>query len=214
VLSFGKGSSSKLAIFTLGRLGWVLVLEVENCLATEDHDAHNDNVPKSDTVDLAPDGLLKDLVSIFDGRFIQNRNHWRHSGQGKSSESINDQVDPEKLRWGKGRFSQVEVANENSDKHWEVAGNLEHQEALNVGINVATPHDSIHAIKEIIVSQNDVRILLSDDSAGAHAEADVSCAERFDIVVTIANDCGFFTSSHESSSQEKLVIRSGTSQNF
>lgn len=73
MLFFGKGSRSKLAIFTLGRLGCVIVFKVENCLATEDHDAHNDNVPKSDTVDLAPDGLFKDLVSIFDGRFIQNR---------------------------------------------------------------------------------------------------------------------------------------------
>jgi len=208
----GNGSGGKLTVNTLGSLGSVGVFQVEDSLAAEDDDAHDNDIPEGDAIDLAPDDLLKDGVSLSDGRFIQDGGHGVHGGQGESSESVNDQVDPQELSRADGRLSQVQVTDENGDENREVASDLELQETLDVGVNVTAEHNSVHAIKEVVIGQDNIALLLGDRGSGAHAEADMRCAERFDVVVAVTNNCSLLASGLKTSGQKEFIIRGSTSQ--
>jgi len=139
---------------SISGLGVFFVVKTVNGSAHPDDNEHDCNHPNCDSINLAPDGLVKDLGLDCDGWLVDNGGKWLHSCEGHGTKDIHNEVDPDELGRAKWRLGQEDASDDNGNKTGNVAGNLELQESSHVGVNVASPHNSTQDCFEVVGTEN------------------------------------------------------------
>lgn len=147
-----NSSLGKLTIHTLSGLSVSFVLETEHFLSRENHDAHDNGVPKGNTVNLSPDSLSHNFSVLRSDRLGQNSFQRRHGCKGNGCEGVHHKVDPEQLSRVDRCLSEVAVSDEHGKDKREHACNLELEESLDVRVDIAAKHDSSNAVVEVVIS--------------------------------------------------------------
>jgi len=131
------------------------VMKIKHRLTQVDDKEHNNDLPKSDGVDLSPDNLVKNDLSISNGLLMNDRSLRRLSSKRDSSKQIHHKVDPKKHGWRQRRVGQEDGTKENNNYNREVDSDLELKETSDVVVDVAAPHDTTHACFKVIIDKNE-----------------------------------------------------------
>ena len=134
VLSLGCGLA--------GHVG-LQVVNIEEVLSGPHDDAHDKELEETKAEDLTVHDTSHDVA--FTGAVGGNVSLGAGGSEGKSTEDVHDEVDPDELSGVEARLSHGDLRHEDDNDDSEVAGKLELQETLDVQVNVAAPHNGSHA---------------------------------------------------------------------
>ena len=114
---------------------------------------------------------------------------WVLSGESDGGEDVHNQVDPEKLHHAEGRVTQDQSGGYNEDDAGDIDSHLEHNELAHVVLNVTTIADRSDHSLEVIIHEDDIRMVLGGRAAIlTHSEANTSLAKSAGIAKTFASD--------------------------
>jgi hypothetical protein len=137
------------------------------------------------------------------------------SGEGKGSKGVHNQVNPEELDGLERGLLGDARADKGGNEGTNVHGELELEEALNVIVNIATPHSSLHNASEVVVSDQNVGSLFAHVSAGhSHGETNVSLLESGGIVGTVTGHSNDISHLAKSGNEQVFVFGAGAGHNL
>ena len=146
-------------IVAISDLGGESVVEIEDALAAV-HDDHHDG----DHVDRHAEDLSVHVGShdvALAGGEVRQVCLRAGGSERQSTEDIHDQVDVDQLHWVESRLGHRDVTDDDNDKYTEVCSDLELEEALDVHVDVAAPHDGAHARVEVVRLEHHRRVVAS-----------------------------------------------------
>ena len=164
----------------------------------EEDDAHADDVP--------PHGARDDEVRALAGLFLHHVLAGRDGSQGQGGEGVHDEVHPQHLRHRQGQVGADERAQQHDEQGHEVDGQLEDDEALDVLVERASPHDGRGDAVERVVQQGDVAGFLGHGGARSHREAHLGVVQGGGIVRAVAGH-GHYGSLLLQQLHEALLVR-------
>ncbi len=184
------------------------MLEVLQQAEQEGHeqDAHAQNVPAH--------GAGDDVVRRLARRLLHHAFVRRQRGQGQRGEGVHDEVDPEHLRDGEGGFRAQERADEHNEAGRHVDGHLEDDEALDIPVQGASPHDGAGNAHEGIVQDGDGAGFLGYGSAVPHGEAHLSGVQGGGVVGAVPGNGHYLVLFLEQLYQPFLIHGPGTAHDF
>jgi len=95
---------------SISSLGVLVVVKSVHSSTEPDDEEHNRAHPGSNSIDLAPDSLAKDLCVNCDSWLVNHRGQRRLSCKGQSSKYVHDEVDPDELDSIEWRLSQEDCS--------------------------------------------------------------------------------------------------------
>ncbi len=141
--------------------------------------------------DVSPHDWLDDFIILSSDRnlvlvacmiILLNR---RLCSYADGSEGIHNHVYPEKLNNAKWTISKSRSCNKDNRDAYNVNAELELKELPNIVYNISSPKSGIIYSIEIILSNNNLRCILSDLTSTSHAEANVCLLESINIVQAV-----------------------------
>mmetsp|Transcript_14890 Transcript_14890/g.25364 ORF Transcript_14890/g.25364 Transcript_14890/m.25364 type:complete len:276 (-) Transcript_14890:2131-2958(-) len=130
---------------------------------------------------------------------------------GDGAEDVHDEVDPEHLDDVEGRPAQREARQEGDEAEDDVDGELELQELADVVEDGAAPLDAAVDGHEVVVEDDQVRVVLGHVAARTHAQAHVRLPQRLGIGDAVARHAHQATSLLDAGDKEELVLRGAPS---
>lgn len=185
---------------------------VEVGIEVEQEGSQGDDENGADGEDLDRDRVGQDESGGVSRGAVHVDGLGRLGGQGEGGEGIHDEIDPEHLGNGEGERDAEEGAEEGHTQSGEVDGELEEQEALDIGIEGAAPADRADDAGKGVVEQDDVAGFFGDLVAGAHGEADMSGVQGRSIVDAIAGDGNDFTLRAKQVDEAGFIVRAGAGE--
>ena len=134
--------------------------------------------------------------------------------QGHGGKGVHDEVDPEHLCDGERRGSVHERAEEHQQAGRDVDRELKQQEALDVAVERASPHDGLADAGERVVDDGDVAGLLGHTRPVAHRQSDVGSTQCRGIIGAVARDGHHLTVLLQCLHQSSLVHRTCAGDDF
>ena len=188
-------------------LNSLVIADSEDHVRSEHHNHHHGKLVKSNAKDLSVD-VRRHNSFLIDLRFGDVSSRF-HACKSKSSENVHNEVDPNELHRIDRRFSHKDVANEHSEQTGQIDGDLELQEALNVLVHVASPHNSTHQRLKIVIGQNHGRSIASQRSARTHSERRICRIKRSNVGNSFANNCNLLALASQTGNNELFVFGDG-----
>ena len=148
---------------------------------------------------------------------VQQRFRRGVGDEGKGSESIHDDVDPQQLNSAQdglllGRSNGGHECDDDSSDCYRY---LELQKLANGVIDTTTPHHSLDDRSEVVIHKNDVRYLLSDLGAGdTHREPNVGSLEDRSIIRATTSDTDDITERADGFNKNLLILGGRPSQDL
>lgn len=136
------------------------------------------------------------------------------SGECEGCENVHDQVDPDEHNGVEGALLERDDADKHANKDREVHGDLELEEALDVGVNVAATAESFDARLEVVVEQNERSLVARDRLSRSHGERNVSGPKSIEIRNAFSNDSNLLACLLEAFGNDLLVNWLGASNNL
>lgn len=114
----------------------------------------------------------------------------------------------------RGLTSDSRADADQNERH-DVYGQLELEETLDIVKNVSSPHAGLHDRAEVIVSQKNVRSLLSDVRSGdAHSKADISLFKGWRVISSVARYGHSAIQISKSGNEKIFIFRAGSGHDF
>jgi len=185
----------------------VIVVDVEPIFSLEEEEKEPGDLVNRLENDVSPHNLVDNHVGLL-GREATDVCMRRLSGEGKSGESVHDQVDPEHLCGGERGFVEDASTCEDDEHGDDVNGQLELKELADVVIDVTAVPDSGQDRAEVVIKERDVTSALGDIGAGnAHGKADIGAVKSRGVVGAITSDGDGLSTTDQAINEHELVIR-------
>jgi len=203
------------------------IVKVEDLLAGVHDDHHDGDHVEGNTEDLAVHEGSDELASAV--HLVGHLSVGAGGGESNGTEDVHDEVDVDELNGVEAGLGHGDGADHDYGNDGQVAGHLELDEALNVNVDVAAPHDGAHARLKVVRGQDHRGLVPGEGSARAKSERNGSGVEGLDIVDALADDTNLaagggvlllvilvklVTHAGKTSDKTKLVLGFGASDNL
>jgi len=193
----------------------LIVNDVEHFATPEEEDEKDDDLEDSLANDVSPHDGVDNHVSLSGGLADKNCIAGGLSSEGKSSESVHDQVDPEHLSRGERRLAEKASTGKDNEHSNDVDGQLELKELAHVVIDVTSEFHGNEDRAEVVVQKLDIASALGDiGTSDSHGEADVRSVKGWGIVGAVAGDSNGTSNADQGIDKQELVIGLGPSHNL
>lgn len=161
-------------------------MEIEDVFAAKHDDHHNYDHVDGDTEDLAVHQGGHNVALA--GRELSKVRIGTSRSQSQCAKDIHDQVDVDQLDGVQSRLSQSQVTDDHNDKHAEVGSDLELKEALDIHVDVASPHNCAHARVKVVSLEHHRCVVACQRSSILEGERDVGRCESLDVVDSLTDN--------------------------
>ena len=191
--------------------GVQVVLDLEHSGTGVEQEEHDEDLIEGLGEDGSHHGLGDDVLASVDALFADLSWVGVLSSKSNGSKDVHDQVDPEELHDTEGRVTKDERGGEDEDDAGDVDSHLELDELAHVVLNVTTIADGGDHSLEVVVHEDNVRVILGSRAAIlTHSETNAGLAESAGIAESLTGDTDSGSRLSESTGEHTLKERGGS----